>query len=291
MTTLKSALDLAIARLEAKPIGPPRLAAEALMQHTLSCDKAHLYAHPERKLTPEEMGRYQTAISRRASGEPLQYITGHQEFFGLDFLVTPAVLIPRPETEHLVEAALAVIKLMASGSDALRMVDVGVGSGAVVLALAHELSRMGFDRAELHATDISPEALAVARQNAQRLGITNVCFHETDLLAALAGLSGSFDVVVSNPPYVGWTEQDKVQREVREHEPHVAVFGGAEGLDIYRRLVPQARALLKPAGWLMMEIGYSIERSVRSLLSDWHEVSAVADLQGIPRVVQARRPK
>jgi len=289
---IAEAISRAVAQLEQEPVGPPRLAAEALMQYALGCEKAYLYAHPERELTGAETSSFEQAVERRAAGEPLQYITGHQEFWGLDFLVSPAVLIPRPETEHLVEAALeALAALYAENAQSarLRIVDVGTGSGAIILALAHELTKRGRE-VEFHATDISGEALAVAKENARRLSLTEkVKFHQADLLKPFSAQHESFDLVVSNPPYVGLNEKDKVQREVREHEPQVAVFAGEHGLDIYRRLIPQAHAALKPGGWLLMEIGYSIEAAVCRLLGEWTEIGAVADLQGIPRVLRARK--
>jgi release factor glutamine methyltransferase len=189
-------------------------------------------------------------------------------------------LIPRPETEHLVAAALE--KVAAMNIDQPRIIDVGTGSGCVALALASELPE-----AEIEATDISSAALEVAKTNARRLGFAaRVNLYDGDLLASARG---EYDLVVSNPPYVGRCEADKVQREVREHEPEVAVFGGEQGLDIYRRLIPQAWDKLKPGGWLLMEIGFSIETPVKELLSGWSEVSAMPDLQGIPRVVGARK--
>jgi release factor glutamine methyltransferase len=262
------------------------MAAETLLMHVLGCGRAHLHAHPERVLTSDEAQSFRDAVTRRAAGLPLQYITGHQEFYGLDFLVTPAVLIPRPETEHLVEAAVGLVR--ANQTAHVRIVDVGTGSGCIILALAHELGTVRDP--QYHATDISPDALAVARGNAERLGLAHcVRFHQTDLLSVFSSNPGSFDLVLSNPPYVGQCERDKVQREVREHEPEVAVFGGEQGLDVYRRLIPQAHTALKPGGHLLMEIGYSIEEQVRELLRDWRDVRAIPDLQGIPRVVMARK--
>ncbi len=213
---------------------------------------------------------------------PAQYITGHQEFWGLDFVVTPAVLIPRPETEHVVETVLA---LRAEGPEGLRIADVGTGSGCIALALAKE-----FPRATVTALDISPAALEVARINATRLEMSErVRFVESDLLGALPA-SEQFELIVCNPPYVGENEADKVQRQVREFEPRVAVFAGKNGLDVYERLVPQARERLAPGGWLVMEIGYSIEAPVRALLGGWSDVRVTNDLQGIPRVVAAKKP-
>jgi len=278
---IKEAIAAATERLAQEPIGPPRMAAETLMMFALGCDRAHLFAHPERSLTQDEQLKFEDAVAQRASGKPLQYITGVQEFWGLEFVVNPAVLIPRPETEHLVEATLE--RMRASGMGNSRLIDVGTGSGCVALALASELPN-----AEVEAVDISFVALEVARTNAQRLGLAaRVKLYESDLLARAGG---GYDFIVSNPPYVGRCESDKVQKEVREHEPDVAVFGGEHGLDIYRRLIPQAWEKLKSGGWLLMEIGFSIEAQVRALLGEWSEVSAVADLQGIPRVVMAKKP-
>ena len=281
--TVRDAIHTGIERLRNEPIGPPRMAAEALLMHAVGRDRAFLHAHPEYELTQREAREFESAIARRASGIPLQYITGHQEFWGLDFVVNPAVLIPRPETEHLVESALELIR--ASENDRLRIVDVGTGSGCIILSVAHEVQE-----AELHAVDISQPALQVARNNAERLNLAErVQFHEGDLLSSFLGAIGSFDFVLSNPPYVGKSEADKVQREVREHEPEVAVFGGERGLDIYERLIPQAHQVLKPGGYLLLEIGYSIEEPVRNLLEAWKEVRAVPDLQGLPRVVIAQK--
>ena len=277
---LKDVLRAAILRLENHRVGSPRMNAEVLLMHTLGCDRAYLYAHPERDLNDDELSRYDEILSQRARGVPAQYITGHQEFYGLDFIVSPAVLIPRPETEHLVEA---VIDLANHLPVAPRIVDVGTGSGAIAIALASELPG-----ACLHATDLSADALEIARANATRLEVAkDIEFRQADLLDSYP--DALFDIVVSNPPYVGESEHDKVQLEVRKFEPHMAVFGGAEGLDIYRRLIPQAQRALKPGRWLAMEIGYSQEQQVREMLVDWEEVQSIPDLQGIPRVVLARK--
>jgi len=276
---LKQALSDAVARLTAADVGSPRMNAEVLLMFALSCDRAYLYAHPERELTADETARYDEALAERARGVPSQYITGHQEFWGLDLIVTPMVLIPRPETEHLVEATLELARAM----ERPRIVDVGTGSGCIVLALASDLPE-----AELQAVDISAEALEIARSNAARLALDGrVVFRQTNLLEGIS--PESFDLVVSNPPYVGESEADKVQREVRKFEPHLAVFGGPQGLDVYRRLIPQAREVLRPGGYLLMEMGFSQERAIRELLADWAEVRSVSDLQGIPRVMAGRK--
>jgi len=252
--------------------------AEVLLMFTLGCDRAYLYAHPERELTREETHRYEEALAQRAQGVPSQYITGHQEFWGMDFIVSPAVLIPRPETEHLIEAVLPLAKMLS----APRIVDVGTGSGCIALALAKELPA-----AEIHATDISAAALEIARANAARHRLeSRVQFHHADLLAGLA--TASFDFVVSNPPYVGELEEDEVQLEVRKFEPRNAVFSGPTGLEVIERLVPQAESVLKPGGWLVMEISGTIADGVRGFLGEWEEVQINKDLQGIPRVAIAR---
>jgi release factor glutamine methyltransferase len=277
--------------------------AELLIMFTLDCDRAYLYAHPERELTPDETRRYNEAVVRRATGVPAQYITGHQEFWGLDFIVSPAVLIPRPETEHLVEAVLELgprsdsqqhqdqSQQPRTGVSApqelsprnLRIVDVGTGSGAIALALAQELPS-----AEIHATDISPAALEVARANAARLELASrIEFHLADLLDGFS--PASFDIVVSNPPYVGESEEDSVQLEVRKFEPRNAVFAGPTGVEVIERLIPQARQVLRPGGWLVFEISGTIADRVLRLLSSWDEVAIRNDLQGTARVAIARK--
>lgn len=280
---------------------------------TLDCDRAYLYAHPERALTSDETQRYEEALARRATGVPAQYITGHQEFWGMDLIVSPAVLVPRPETEHAVETVLELVSeadskqsqrprtgvsaphwgrrglgapATAGGAPALhswRIADVGTGSGAIALALAKELPS-----AEIHATDISPAALEVARANAARHELNSrIAFHQGDLLAGLP--KGQFDFIVSNPPYVGELEEEQVQLEVRKFEPRNAVFAGPTGLEVIERLIPQAREALRPGGWLVLEISGTIAEGVRLLLSDWNDVKLTNDLQGIARVARARK--
>jgi release factor glutamine methyltransferase len=304
---LRHVLNTAIERLTAAQVPSPRLNAELLIIFTLGRDRAYLYAHPERELTSDEMLRYDEALSRRATGVPAQYITGHQEFWGLDLIVSPAVLIPRPETEHVVEALLELVgsgdaglsledhhqqqnqeqdQKQRAGAPALhhlRIVDVGTGSGAIALALAREIPT-----AAIHATDISSDALEIARANAARHDLASrIKFHRGDLLEGFS--LTSFDFVVSNPPYVGDSEEDSVQLEVRKFEPRNAVFAGATGLEVIQRLLPQARAVLKPGGWLVFEISGTIADRVRELLGDWHDVAIKNDLQGIARVAIAKK--
>jgi release factor glutamine methyltransferase len=284
LVTLRESLASAISRLAAANVPSPRLNAELLLMFILECDRAYLYAHPERQLSPGERSRYDQALAERERGVPTQYITGHQEFWGMDFIVTPAVLIPRPETEHVIETVLEHVHVgrAPSPTDLLRIVDVGTGSGCIALALAKELPN-----AEINATEISPAALEVARANAARLQLeSRVQFHQTDLLKGVE--RGRFDFVVSNPPYVGESEEGSVQLEVRKYEPRNAVFSGATGLEVIERLIPQARESLKPGGWLVMEISGTIAERVRDLLAGWDQLEITNDLQGIPRVASAR---
>ncbi len=289
---LKASLSSAIARLSTDQVPSPRLNAELLLMFALNCDRAYLFAHPERELSHEEQTRYDASLGERARGLPTQYIIGHQEFWGMDLIVTPAVLIPRPETEHLIETALALASENAVGgqecpphTNRFRILDVGTGSGCIALALAKE-----FPDAEIYATDISAAALEVARANAARLQFEKrIHFHRADLLEGL-DLTG-FDFVVSNPPYVGDSEEDQVQLEVRKYEPRDAVFAGPNGTEVIARLLPHAHAALRPGGSLILEISGTIAAKVEQLLKDWDEVRIIPDLQSIPRIAQARKPQ
>jgi release factor glutamine methyltransferase len=259
--------------------------AELLLMFTLGCDRAYLHAHPERELTSEEGERYDRALGERSRGIPAQYITGHQEFWGMDFIVNPAVLIPRPETEHVVETVLELTGMGGALAPArsVRIVDVGTGSGCIALALAKELPQ-----AEMHATDLSSAALEIARANAARHQLDErVQFRCTDLLRGFP--SSGLDIVVSNPPYVGESEADQVQLEVRKFEPRPAVFAGPTGVEVIGSLIPQAQAALRPGGWLVVEISGTIADNVQALLHSWDDVGITRDLQSIPRVVRARK--
>ena len=276
---VRETLSTAIRYLTEHSVGSPRMNAEMLMMFVLNSDRAYLYAHPEYELTADEQSRYEAAIAERATGKPAQYITGHQEFWGMDLIVSPAVLIPRPETEHVVETVLELAKL----NQVPRIIDVGTGSGCIALALAKELPW-----ARVEAVDISPAALDIARANAARLQLDHrLVIRNCDLLEGVP--PEAYDFVVSNPPYVPEAEPEKAQREVREFEPKVAVFAGESGLEVYRRVVPQAHEALKSGGWLVVEIGFSFANAVHELLHAWAEVRIMPDLQGIPRVVAARK--
>ena len=280
-----------MSHLTAENVPSPRMNAELLLMFTLNCDRAYLHAHPERELSADEKTRYDEALATRARGVPAQYITGHQEFWGMDLIVSPAVLIPRPETEHLIEAVLDCVgrtpldqlQNEASSAGPLRIADIGTGSGCIALALAKQ-----FVQAEIFATDISSAALEIARANASRNQLeSGIRFLEADLLSGLE--INSFDFVVSNPPYVGESEEDQVQLEVRKFEPRNAVFAGPTGLEVIERLIPQACGALKPGGWLVMEVSGTIVESVKRLLFEWDDVRINPDLQSIPRIVLARK--
>ncbi len=273
--TILTALLQGTKLLEEEAISAPRLTAEVLLTHALQRERSYLYAHPEEELSEIAWIHYGRYLHERLKGKPTQYITGHQEFYGRDFRVTSDVLIPRPETEHLVEASLTRIQ----PRDVV--VDVGTGSGAVAITLALETA------AHVFATDISPAAISVARTNAQQLS-AHVKFIACDLVDALS--DGSINVLVSNPPYVPQTDQPSLQREVRDYEPHVALFGGPSGLEIYKRLIRDAARVLRPHGWLLLELGYNSLDPVRAMLEHgWTDIDVVPDLARFPRVIAARK--
>jgi release factor glutamine methyltransferase len=266
--------------LAAAGVDAPEWDAERLLRHVLGWDRAALLANPGHVVPGPEAERFDEFVRRRASREPLQYILGTQAFWKHDFLVTPAVLIPRPETEVLVEVALALVRDV----EAPVIVDVGTGSGCVALSMAAER-----EDAEVHATDVSGQALHVARQNARRLGLDRrVTFHEGELLEPVAGLQ--VHLVVSNPPYVDPSERDSLAPEVRDREPALALFPPGDALAIYRRLVPAAARALRPAGALAVEIAPALPEAVLGLFRDagFPEATVHEDLAGRPRVVRAR---
>lgn len=273
--TILTALLQGTKLLEDEAIAASRLTAEVLLTHALQRERSYLYAHPEEELSEIAWIHYGRYLHERMKGKPTQYITGHQEFYGRDFRVTPDVLIPRPETEHLVEAAIARIQPRDL------VLDVGTGSGAIAITLAIETA------AHVFATDISTAALNVARDNAQRLS-AHVGFLACDLFDAIR--DHSINVLVSNPPYVPRTDQPSLQREVRDYEPHVALFAGPTGLEIYQRLIDAAARVLRPHGWLLLELGYNSLDPVRAMLErGWSDLDVIPDLAGFPRVLAARR--
>jgi release factor glutamine methyltransferase len=274
--TILTALLQGTKLLEGEAISAPRLTAEVLLTHALQRERSYLYAHPEEELSEIAWIHYGRYLHERLKGKPTQYITGRQEFYGRDFRVTSDVLIPRPETEHLVEAAIGRVQ----PRDVV--VDVGTGSGAIAITLALETA------AHVFATDISTAALSTARTNAQQLS-AHVELIACDLANALS--DGSINVLVSNPPYVPQTDQPNLQREVRDYEPHVALFGGPSGLEIYEKLIADAARVLRPHGWLVLELGYNSLDPVRAMLEHgWTDIDVIADLAGFPRVLAARLP-
>jgi len=280
--TLRQAILEASARLAENPAIRENATrdAELLLLETLGRSRTVLFTDPELKLNPDEEARYRGAIERRLANEPIQHITGFQEFYGLRLKVNRAVLIPRPETELLVEAILERV----SASASLRILDVGTGSGAIAIALAANLPH-----AVMIAVDLSSAALAVARENAAALGLREkIQFVESDLLQGLAEVKG-FDAIVSNPPYIPEGDRAELHAEVREFEPESALFAGEDGLAVYRRLIPEAWNALKPGGLLGLEFGYGQREALTELLAAWNEVQFLDDLQGIARVALARK--
>jgi release factor glutamine methyltransferase len=271
--TLKTALDQGAAILEKASIGVPRLTAEVLLAHAVRCDRAYLYAHSTDELTENAWIHYGRYLNERLKGKPTQYITQRQEFYGRDFHVNSDVLIPRPETEHVVEAGVAWLRRHPGA----RALDVGTGSGAIAITLAAELD------CAVSACDISVAALAVAERNRARHQ-ARVAFFVGDLVEAVA--PQSIDLLISNPPYVPGADAANMQAEVRNWEPHVALFAGDTGLEIYRRLIAGAAIVLKPGGRLLMELGYQSLEGVRAMLADgWGDFEVISDLAGWPRVI------
>jgi release factor glutamine methyltransferase len=269
--------------LRAAGVPSPEWDAERLLRHALGLDRAQLLTRMGGRLTRPQEERYAALVSARASRRPLQYIVGTQEFWRREFLVTPAVLIPRPETELIIEGSLDLLRGVARPV----IVDVGTGSGCIALTLAAERPQ-----ALVHATEVSPEALEVARENARRLGLEgHVRFHEGDLLAPVSALAGTVDLIASNPPYVPRADRATLAPEVRDHEPAIALFGPGSPLDFYRRLAAQALPLLRPGGALVVELGVGMAGEVERLVAGagFAVRGVLADLQAIPRTLVALR--
>ncbi len=291
---IRTALKLGITQLRDASVPSHTLAAELLLLHATGRTRTWLYSHPEDVLTEEESRSYLSMIEKRTAGVPVQHLTGKQEFWGLEFEVTPDVLIPRPETEHVVEVALDRLALhdlrnkqaQNMTGEGLLVADLGTGSGCLAVALAKELPS-----ARIYALDVSAAALAVAQRNASRLGVAErITFVESNLFSSLHE-SPLFDLIVSNPPYIGWHEAAELQREVRDHEPDLALYGGAEGYEFYADLIAQSAELLKARGLMVLELGHNSLPAVQPLLDSpqWTNVGVTSDLAGIPRVLCAER--
>jgi len=269
--TIQTALRQGQQLLEKADVSAPRLNAEVLLAHAVGCERSWLFTHSNEELREVWWIHYGRYLHERMQGKPTQHITGVQEFYGREFRVTPDVLIPRPETEHLIEAALML--------GARKIVDIGTGSGAIAITLALETG------AQVVGTDISLAALRVAAAHTHS---SRVEWLACDLGSALAG--DYFDLVVSNPPYIAAGDKSTLQREVRDYEPAVALYGGDDGLEVYRRLVPEAERLLRPGGWLVMELGHTSGEAVSGMLGAWRNVEIRKDLANLPRVILAQRP-
>jgi release factor glutamine methyltransferase len=295
--TVQTALSQGVSLLEEGAIAVPRLTAEVLLAHALRRERIYLYAHPEQELNEVEWLHYGRYLHERLKGKPTQYITKHQEFYGREFMVSPDVLIPRPETEHVVEAAIKIARSLGrpaekeprqswSGASLpqpgnahpFRILDVGTGSGAIAATLQLELG------AETWASDYSHAAAEMASENAKRLG-AKVNVVVCDLMEAIA--AHSVDLIVSNPPYVPATQKEGLQREVRDWEPHLALFAGDTGFEMYDRIVAGAPRVLRPGGWIALELGFGANEHVAALLSNWKDLRIDPDLAGIPRVAAA----
>ena len=309
---VRTALKQGLAQLREAHVPSFTLAAELLLLYVLGRDRTWLYAHPEEQLSTADADRFLKLIARRANGEPSQHLTGKQEFWGLEFEVTPDVLIPRPETEHLIEVALDRLALreLRSGrkqtftGEGLQIADIGTGSGCIAIAMAKELPG-----ATIYASDISAAALAVANRNATRHSVSDrIHFVESNLLDGLTAMRAAnstvsavgtqrehrsrlLDLIVSNPPYIGRRESEMLMREVRDHEPEIALYGGEEGYELYADLVTQSAAHLKPGGIFVLELGHNSLPAVQPLLDapNWTNVAVTNDLAGIPRVLAAER--
>lgn len=275
--TIRDALRSAAERLERHYVSNARLTAELLLGHALTVTREYLYAHDDRVLEESEAQKLEDLIYDRIGGVPLQYIVGRQEFYGRYFQVNPAVLIPRPETEYIVEAVLEA----GPRKDGCSILDIGTGSGCIAVTLALEISN-----SHVFAADISEAALRIARQNAAQLG-AGVAFACID---AMDAIRSRFDFIVSNPPYVRRDQMTSLQREVRDHEPHVALFSPEDELSIYRKLIEGSGQMLTDGGYLIMEVGIGMDESVLALFGpDWQKLPTKSDLQGIPRTVIARK--
>lgn len=286
MITIAEALKWGTQQLALAAIEQPRRTAALLLANLLQKDYTYLIAHDKDSLNSSKYASYQTLVTRRAQGEPLQYIAGQQEFYGRDFLVTPAVLIPRPETELIIDTVLKLTKQREYYQS--RILDIGTGSGCIAVTLAAEIPQ-----AQVFALDISLAALQIARFNGQKHNVT-VHWWVSDLLSSIARQlpeATKFDFCCANPPYIPLTDRDSLAREVREHEPNQALFAEEEGLALIRRVISEAAPVVKATGYLLCEIGFGQEAAVLATVDKqaWQVRATIKDLQGIPRTIQLQR--
>lgn len=290
--TIASTLKSASEKLRIAGIANDVLDAQTLLAHGLGKDRTYLIIHFNEEVSASRLSDYDALIARRCTGEPLQYITGHQEFFGLEFDVTPAVLIPRPETELIVEETIRLTqqRLKTQPDWQPVIIDVGTGSGCIAVSLARELGEM-CDAVRIIAVDLSADALDLAQHNALRHGLSgSIEFRRMDLLSDFPKELLA-DFILSNPPYVAADEMPTLQREVRDYEPHLALTDFADGLQFYRRLLADAPSRLHPQGWLLCEMGFGQSEKILSLITHeiWNKPHLLKDLQGIARTLVLQR--
>ena len=289
--TVIKALTWAETYLKRFKIPEAKIDAEYLLSHILKCKRQELYLNPDTQLTNQEINTFKGFIQKRSKREPLQYIIGEEEFRGLVFKVTRDVLIPRPETELLVEEAVSLISnLQTPAPKQPTIIDLCTGSGCIAVSIAKEI-----EECRVYATDISEKALAIAKENAKRHSVENrISFLQGSFLEPLKGkgLEGKIDIMLSNPPYVSKKDMKKLQPEIKEYEPPLALYGGEDGLDSYRTIIPEALTYLKNGGYLILEIGYGQAEGVKELFGKnlaYGEIEIIKDLSGIERVVKAKR--
>ena len=286
--TILKLLEWTSSYFNERNVAEPRASAEVLLAHAVSQDRLFLYLNYDRPMEPEELSIFRNFIKRRVAGEPNQYITGVQEFWSLPFQVNPDVLIPRPETELLVEAVLDFVHNNEPAATALNILDIGTGSGAIAIALAKELPD-----AAIVAVDISMQALQLARENARNHQVEQqLKFVCSDMLAAVSRAVDNFGVVVSNPPYVTQADFQQLPQEIRDHEPHYALEGGPDGLGVISRIIAQAPAVLRQSGCLFLEIGAGQADSTAQLVAQskhYKSFRILKDYSGNDRVLVAEK--
>ncbi|MEL7497843.1 MAG: peptide chain release factor N(5)-glutamine methyltransferase [Planctomycetota bacterium] len=288
--TIKRLLDWTVDFFDKSESGSSRLDAEVLLAEALECERISLYTRFDEVPSEPQLAQFRSWVKRRAEGEPVAYLVGHREFYSISFEVGPAVLIPRPETEHVVMAALEYVKRIEDRP--IRVIDVGTGSGCIGITLAKQLrAKPETASVAIAATDVSAEALEIAKQNAEKHGVDDcVRFFQGDLLTALPNGSKPVHLIVSNPPYIGTGEIATIDEHVKAHEPHVALFSGHEGTEIIQRLIVEAKSMLLPGGALIFETSpINIDRCVQLVQAhtEFKQVSIEKDFAGHKRVVVA----